>query len=158
MWLLFSSVWAYFEKLIENYVTACLCACLCFIPHNRNLKKKIKEDFWDQFTVYRPLYFSFSIRSVSYYRKVGDMFFPELLGISCYAMSLIQIYLGSKFYPSRLQTVGLRVLLGISGNFSLFSVRAPSKKCPSARWASADDFLCKKYDVFGMRTVSLNIL
>jgi hypothetical protein len=29
--------------------------------------------------LYIPLMFSFSMRSVSYQRKAGDMFFPELL-------------------------------------------------------------------------------
>jgi hypothetical protein len=71
------------------------------------------------------------------------------------ALFLIQVYLGSKFCPSVLETVGLRVPTRHLRDFSLFYVCPTIKNCPSARWASAANVVCRDSDVFRRYNVSL---
>jgi hypothetical protein len=69
---------------------------------------------------------------------------------------LIQVYLGSKFYPSLLEISGLRVSARYIRDFALFNVCSSSKSCPSARCASAANIVCSDVDVFGAKNVLLN--
>jgi hypothetical protein len=71
------------------------------------------------------------------------------------ALFLIQVYLGSKFCPSVLETVGLRVPTRHLRDFSLFYVCPTIKNCPSARCASAANDVCRDFDVFRNHNVSL---
>jgi hypothetical protein len=70
------------------------------------------------------------------------------------ALSLTQVYRGSKFCPSVLETVGLRVPVRYITHFSMFSVCSSSKNCPSARCASAANVVCRDVDTFGTKTLS----
>jgi hypothetical protein len=65
------------------------------------------------------------------------------------ALFLTQVYRGSKFCPSALETVGLRVPVRYIRDFSMFSVCSSSKNCPSARCASAANVICRDLDIFG---------
>jgi hypothetical protein len=71
------------------------------------------------------------------------------------ALFLTQVYRGSKFCPSVLETVGLRILVRYIRDFSMFSVCSSSKNCPSARCASAANVVCRDVDIFGTKTLSL---
>jgi hypothetical protein len=72
-----------------------------------------------------------------------DAFFPT------------QLYRGSKFCPSVLDTAGLRVLSRYIRDFSMFNVCSSSKNCPFARCASAAKVVCRDIDIFGAKTLSL---
>jgi hypothetical protein len=72
------------------------------------------------------------------------------------ALFFIQVYLGSKFCPSVLETVGLRVPARYIRDFAWFNFCPSSKNCPSARCASAANVVCRDFDVFGAKTVLLN--
>jgi hypothetical protein len=74
------------------------------------------------------------------------------------AVFLTQIYSGSKFCPSVLETVGLRVPPRRIRDFALFSVCSSCKNCPSARCASAADAVCSDDHVFGSRNFLLRRL
>jgi hypothetical protein len=65
------------------------------------------------------------------------------------AFFLLRVYFGFKFCPSVLEIVGLRVPARYIRDFSLFNVCSSGKNCPSARWASATNIVCKEVDVFG---------
>jgi hypothetical protein len=64
-----------------------------------------------------------------------------------------QVYSGSKFCPSCLETVGLRVPPRRIRDFALFSVCSSCKDCPSARCASAANVVCSDDHVFGSRNI-----
>jgi hypothetical protein len=64
------------------------------------------------------------------------------------ALFLIQVYLGSKFCPSVLETDGLRGPTRHLRDFPLFYVCPTIKNCPSARCASAANVVCRDFDVF----------
>jgi hypothetical protein len=53
------------------------------------------------------------------------------------ALFLIQDYLVSKFCPSVLESIGLRVPAQYIGDFALFSICSSCKICPSPGYASA---------------------
>jgi hypothetical protein len=72
------------------------------------------------------------------------------------ALFLIQVYLGSKFCLSVLETVGLRVSTRHLKDFPLFCVCPAIKNCPSARCASAANVVCRDFDVFRKQNVSLD--
>jgi hypothetical protein len=72
------------------------------------------------------------------------------------ARFLIQVYLGSKFCPSVLEIVGLRVPARYIRDFALFYVCSSCENCPSAGCASAANAVCTDADVFGARNVLLN--
>jgi hypothetical protein len=72
-----------------------------------------------------------------------------------YALFLIQVYLGSKFCPSVLETVSLRVPTRHLRDFPLFYVCPTIKNRPSARCASAANVVCRDFDVFRNRNVSV---
>jgi hypothetical protein len=74
------------------------------------------------------------------------------------AFFLTQVYSGSKFCPSVLEIVGLRVPAGFIRNFRLFSSSSSCKHSPSARLASAANDICRDVDVFAARHVLLNCL
>jgi hypothetical protein len=74
------------------------------------------------------------------------------------AFFLTQVYSGSKFCPSVLEIVGLRVPAGYIRNFRLFSFSSSCKHSPSARFASAANDICRDVDVFAARHVLLNCL
>ncbi|PNF32147.1 hypothetical protein B7P43_G02842 [Cryptotermes secundus] len=65
------------------------------------------------------------------------------------ALFLIQVYFGSKFCPSALEIVGLRVPARYIRDFALFNVCSLFKNCPSARCAAAANVVCRDVDVFG---------
>jgi hypothetical protein len=69
---------------------------------------------------------------------------------------LTQVYRGSEFCPSVLETVGLRVPVRYIRDFSMFSVCSSSKNCPSARCASAAN-VCRDVFIFGTKTLSKHI-
>jgi hypothetical protein len=71
------------------------------------------------------------------------------------ALFLTQVYSGSKFCPSVLETVGLRVPPRRICDFALFSVCSSCKKCPSARCASAANAVCSDDHVFVSRNILL---
>jgi hypothetical protein len=72
------------------------------------------------------------------------------------ALFFVQVYLGTKFCPSVLDTVGLQVPAQYIIEFSMFNVCCSSKNCPSARCVSAANVVCRDIDVFGTKTASLN--
>jgi hypothetical protein len=72
------------------------------------------------------------------------------------ALFLIQVYLGSEFRHSRLETVGVRAPARYIRKISLFFVRFSSINCPPTRCASGTNVVCRDVDVFGTKTVSLN--
>jgi hypothetical protein len=74
------------------------------------------------------------------------------------AFFLTQVYSGSKFCPSVLEIVGLRVSAGYIRNFKLFSFSSSCRHSPSARFASAANDIYRDIDVFGARHVLLNLL
>jgi hypothetical protein len=69
---------------------------------------------------------------------------------------LNQVYSGSKFCPSVLEIVGLRVPARYLRDFALFNVCSLCENCPSASCASAANVVCRDVDVFGARNVLLN--
>jgi hypothetical protein len=72
-----------------------------------------------------------------------------------YFIIIIIIYLGSKFCPSVLEPVGLRVPTRHLRGFPLLYVCPTIKNCPSARCASAAYVVCRDFDVFRNHNVSL---
>jgi hypothetical protein len=71
------------------------------------------------------------------------------------AVFLAQVYSGSKFCPSVLETVGLRVPPRRIRDFALFRVCSSSKNCLSARCASAANVVCRDDHVFGSSNILL---
>jgi hypothetical protein len=71
------------------------------------------------------------------------------------ALFLTQVYRGSKFCLSVLETVGLRVPVRYIRDFTMFNVCSSSKICPSARCDSAANVVCRDVDIFGTKTLSL---
>jgi hypothetical protein len=68
---------------------------------------------------------------------------------------LTWVYRECKFFPSVLETVGLRVPVRYIRDFYMFSVCSSSKNCPSARCSSAANVVCGDVDIFGTKTLSL---
>lgn len=68
----------------------------------------------------------------------------------------VEIYLGSKFFPSLSEIIGVHVADRCVRDFSLFNVCLCSKKFPSGRCASADNIGCRSVDIFGTKIVSLD--
>jgi hypothetical protein len=66
------------------------------------------------------------------------------------------IKFGSKFCPSVLEIVALRVPARYIREFALFNVCSSSINCPSARCALAANVVCKDVDVFGTGNVHIN--
>jgi hypothetical protein len=66
------------------------------------------------------------------------------------ALFLIQVYLGFKFCPSVLETVGLRVPTRHLRDFPLFHVCRNFKTRHSARCASGANVVCRDFDFFCM--------
>jgi hypothetical protein len=73
------------------------------------------------------------------------------------ALSLIQVYLRSKFCHSLVETFGLRIPARYIGDFSMFNVCSSNKICPSARFASDANVVCRDVDVFGTIAIILII-
>jgi hypothetical protein len=71
------------------------------------------------------------------------------------ALFLIQVYLGSKFWPSVLEIAGLPVPARHI-RLCMFNVCSSCKNCPSSRCASAANVVCRDADIFGARNVLLN--
>jgi hypothetical protein len=71
------------------------------------------------------------------------------------ALFFIQVYRGSKFCPSVLEIVGLRVPARCIRDFTLFSVCSSSRYSSCARCASAANVVCRDIDVFGAKPVLL---
>jgi hypothetical protein len=72
------------------------------------------------------------------------------------ALFLSEVYRGVKFCPSVLEIVGLRVPARYIRDYALFNVCSSSKNCPSARFASAANVVCKDVDVFRAGNVHIN--
>jgi hypothetical protein len=70
------------------------------------------------------------------------------------ALFLINAFCGTKYCPSVLETVGLRVPTRNIRNFTTFS--CSFSHCPSAR--SAANAVCKSIDIFSKSRLSLNSL
>jgi hypothetical protein len=68
---------------------------------------------------------------------------------------LIHVYLGLKFCPSVLETVGFRVPLRYFWDFAQFQFSPSYTNCPSARCASAASAVCRNSGVLGARKVFL---
>jgi hypothetical protein len=68
---------------------------------------------------------------------------------------LAQIYRGSKFCPSVLYIIDLLVPSRHIRDLSVFKLCSCSKNCPSARYTSAANVVCRDVDVFGTKTLSL---
>jgi hypothetical protein len=71
------------------------------------------------------------------------------------ALFLTQVYRGSKFCLSVLETVGLWVPVRYIRDFSMFSACSSSKNCPSAKFDSAANVVCSDVDIFGTKALSL---
>jgi hypothetical protein len=71
------------------------------------------------------------------------------------AVFLTQVHSGSKFCPSVLETVGLRVPPRRIRDFALFSVCSSCNNFPSTRCASAANVVCIPADVFGAKNILL---
>jgi hypothetical protein len=69
---------------------------------------------------------------------------------------LTHVYFGSKFCPSVLEIVGLRVPARYIRDFESFNVCSSSKNCPSARCASVVNIVCRDVDVYGARNIQLH--
>jgi hypothetical protein len=74
------------------------------------------------------------------------------------ALFLIQVYLGSKFCPSLLEVVGLRVPDRYMRDFALFNVSSSCKNRPFPRCASAANVVRRDVDVFEAKSVLNHIL
>jgi hypothetical protein len=72
------------------------------------------------------------------------------------ALFLINVFRGTKFCPSVLEAVGLRVPTRKIGNFSMFS--CSSSHCPTARCVSAANSVCKFVDILSDSHLSLKNL
>jgi hypothetical protein len=72
------------------------------------------------------------------------------------ALFRIQVYCGLKYCPSLLEVVGLRVPTQYLRDFSMFNFSPSLKNCPSARYASAANVVCRDFDVFKTNIVSLS--
>jgi hypothetical protein len=72
------------------------------------------------------------------------------------ALFLNQVYFGLKFCPSVLEIVGLRVPAQYIRDLTLFNVCSSCQNCPSARYASAANVVCRDINVFGAREVLLS--
>jgi hypothetical protein len=72
------------------------------------------------------------------------------------ALFLTQAYLGSKFCPSVLEIVGLRVPARYIRDFALIDVCSSCDNCPPARYASAANVVCTDVDIFGAKDALLN--
>jgi hypothetical protein len=72
------------------------------------------------------------------------------------ALFLIQVYRGLKYCPSLLKAVGLRLLTRYLRDFSMFNFSPSIKNCLSARCASAANVVCRDFDVFKTKIVSLS--
>jgi hypothetical protein len=72
------------------------------------------------------------------------------------AVFLVQVYLGSQFCHSILETVHLQVPARYIRDLSLFIVCSAIKNCAATISASAGDVTYRDVDVFGTKTVSLN--
>jgi hypothetical protein len=88
---------------------------------------------------------------------IYDYALEKLRKKTYFRLSLTQDYLGSKFCPSLLEPVGLRVPARYIRDFSVFNACSSTKSCP-ARHAAAAEVICKDVDVFGIQTVSLNYI
>jgi hypothetical protein len=72
------------------------------------------------------------------------------------ALSLIQVYLDSKFCPFVLEIVGLRVPARYIRDFPLSNVCSSCKHWPPARCESAANVACRDVKLFVMKKVLLN--
>jgi hypothetical protein len=71
------------------------------------------------------------------------------------ALFVTQVYRGSKFCPSVLEIVGLRVPARYLRDFLMLNVCSSNKICPSAVYTSAAKVAYRDTDVFGTKTLSL---
>jgi hypothetical protein len=69
------------------------------------------------------------------------------------ALFLIEVYLGSRFCPSVLETVDLRVPTRHVRVFPLLYVCPAIKHRPSARCTSAANVVCRDFDIFRRQNV-----
>jgi hypothetical protein len=74
------------------------------------------------------------------------------------ALFLLNIFSGSIFCPTLVETVGLRVSNRDFRDFKLFHVDFSRRKCPSARWASAANGISRNICTLNCRPVLINDL
>jgi len=79
-------------------------------------------------------------------------------GVTRISRFLKNVFSGSKYCPTLLETVGLRVPNLNSREFGLFNVDFKRPNCPSARWALATNDIGSDNDIFNGRSVSVKPL
>jgi hypothetical protein len=68
---------------------------------------------------------------------------------------LLAVYNGYKFCPSLLETAGIRFPIRNFRDFPPLAVGFLRKNCPSARYATAANTVCKDVDIFSKYLVML---
>jgi hypothetical protein len=102
----------------------------------------------------------FSHLPYSYANVLNYLKFHTLSDRRCHldALFLLNIYSGSKFCPTLLETVGLRVQNRNVRDFKLFLVDLNRRNCPSARCTSAANAISRHTCIFNGRSVLINDL
>jgi hypothetical protein len=72
------------------------------------------------------------------------------------ALFLINVFSSTKYYPSVLETVSIHVPTQNIHNFAMFS--CSFSHCPSARYVSAANAVCKSTDIFNNSCLSVKSL
>jgi hypothetical protein len=101
-----------------------------------------------------PQLFSRTRMFISYRHNVTHTYRTFII-IIIYALFIIPVYLGFKFYPSLLETVGLLVPTRYLKDFSTFNFGPSIKNCPSAGCALVTYVVCREFDTFQTKIVSL---
>jgi hypothetical protein len=87
-WYVYHGTCAHFKGVFHKFLPS-VCVYICIpLTARQRLGKNVTAAMNTYATIQDLLDASFSVRSVSYQRKVGDQFFPELLVISCHIFHL----------------------------------------------------------------------
>jgi hypothetical protein len=88
----------------------------------------------------------------------NESFFAVIIMRYLDVLVLTDTFSGLKYWPTLLETVGLRVPNRNFRDFNLFSVDFNSRNFPSARCASAADAINTDNYIFSGRSVSVNMI